>query len=174
MPAGVVQREAWKGRRERCQDSRQALCLDVWQGQLLKGVGDPDAFQCRLRTEQGVRNGQVALDLVLDDFLIHLELPFVDRACSGEAEADAVVLHEVVRMAGRGEAREIIRRGDDGDCDGAAKGKGDHVLVQIFSHANARIETPLDDVDEAFVIGQFKFHVRMLTKETCQQRLQHH
>jgi hypothetical protein len=71
--ARVVEREAREGRRIRCQNALQPLGLDVRQHQLLKRVGQ--AIQCRRNAEHGGADGEIAVDLMLDDAAIDIQLP---------------------------------------------------------------------------------------------------
>src|SRR5438132_11285324 len=78
-PAGVVQVEPRKRRREVTQHPLQLLGSDVWERELLERVRQSDPLQSSLDREQRAPDRQTAAALVLDDAVVDRELPLVDR-----------------------------------------------------------------------------------------------
>ena len=128
--------------------------LDLPKRQLLEGVCQSDALECRLKAEQRVADGQVALDLVLHQPAIHLEFPFVDHARAPKAEAHTVVTRQLIRMAGSRNPPQVLRRSDHRDGERPPEGDGNHIPLDALAYADTGIETSLDDVDEPLIVGE--------------------
>ncbi len=91
-----------------------------------------------------------------------------------KAEAHAVVTRQLIRMAGSRNPPQVLRGSDHRDGDRPPEGDGNHVPLDALAYADTGIETFLDDVDEALIVGQLELNVGILLQEAGQHGLQDH
>ncbi|VUM31737.1 hypothetical protein PGKDCPLP_04495 [Stenotrophomonas maltophilia] len=87
-----------------------------------------------------------------------------------QAQGDAVVVGQVVRMPWHHMLAEVAGRTDHAHAQRRADRHGDHVARQPFAEADADVVALGDDVGQAVVCSQFHLQVRILLQQWRQPR----
>ena len=78
------------------------------QGELFTSVCQSDAFERGFNAEKRVGDRQIPLTSY-STIITYLELPFMNSAGAGKAEANAVMTHEVIRVTKGGLSAQVLR-----------------------------------------------------------------
>ncbi len=110
---GVIQRQAGECRAPIGEDAHQAPVVEKAVDIAVDHIGDADPVECRLRQRGGIVEDQPAVDGKFDPLAVLLEFPALDLTTGGMAEADTIMVEQIVRMFWHAVAPEIAWRGND-------------------------------------------------------------
>jgi hypothetical protein len=112
--------------------------------------------------------GPLAGDAHAQFVAILAEIPRHQPTMRGQAQGDAVVVCQLVRMPWHHMLAEVAGRADHAHAQRRADRHGDHVARQPFAEADADVVALGHDVGQPVVGGQFHLQIRILLQQRRQ------
>lgn len=144
---------------------------DLALHEIFRDVGEAKPSQHSVHPQQAGVEHELAVDAHLHDVAALLELPGIDPAVGRQAEVDATVLGEILRLFRLAARGEIGGRADYGHPHLRPDPHRDHhVPGDLFAEAHAGVVALSDDVGEAIIDDELDLDVGTARQELCQRR----
>src|SRR6218665_3713387 len=163
-PRGIVDIETFEGRAPVVQHAQKPPFPYVFLDTLFEDEGKTGAIERRLADKALVRDQQRTIDIHHKCLAVLFQFPPVDQP-AGKAAANAAMMDEIARMLRHRMACEISRRADHGAAPLRTGADCDHVLFQMFTEAQARIEPLGNDILEAIIRVDVERDIRIAVEE---------
>ncbi len=150
----------------------EAALVDVRLHKAFRQISQAEACEPGLEHLAGGVEEQLALDPHLEFARALFELPGVQPAMGGQAQIDAVVLDQVLRLPRFRPVAEIRGSADHRHARIGPDAHGDHVLRHLLAVPHAGIETLRDDIGQAVVADDLDLDVRIRAQKLCKLRQQ--
>ena len=167
--ARVIELVARKRRAPILEHPEQSSVGNIRRHLVFRHVGEAHSGQCRVQPQRHVVEHQLPVDAHFQFASALFEFPGVDSAVGRQADIDAVVRREILRLLRCWLALEIGRRADHGHAEIRPDAHRHHVLCHLFAEADAGVVALRDDVGEAVIDGELHLDIGVARQQLCQR-----